>query len=300
VSTTYTRTTVGILGSSIDALSWDDALDQINDWAQRRESRYVCACNVHSLVTASLDPAFREIITSADMAIPDGMPVAWSLRKLGFPQQQRINGPDLMWRLCENAAASGQELFFYGSSSRTLTQLHGKLSALMPTLKIAGMNSPPYRPPTEAEDRAIIERINASRAAVVFISLGCPKQERWMAQHRGKIDAVMIGVGAAFEYHAGSLKRAPAWMQERGLEWLYRLMKEPTRLWHRYLITNTIFLFRICRQLLQHRKRTISVQATGVPTSLTSSAAAGPFTSSAGGHQSDGFGAAREPEEQSR
>ncbi len=284
-----------VLGSYIDALSWDDALERINAWARRRESRYVCACNVHSLVTGSLEPAFREIINSADMALPDGMPVAWSLRKLGFPQQQRINGPDLMWRLCESAAASGRGLFFYGGSPRTLAQLKRKLSAFMPALKIAGMNSPPYRPQSEAEDREIVELINASGADIVFIGLGCPKQERWMAQHRGKIRAVMIGVGAAFDYHADTLKRAPAWMQQGGLEWLYRLMQEPKRLWHRYLIGNTTFTLRIVRQLMEHRKRTSSAPPAeaGAPSADTLS----PNSTDDG---SNGFAGASELKEHSR
>jgi N-acetylglucosaminyldiphosphoundecaprenol N-acetyl-beta-D-mannosaminyltransferase len=301
VFTPCTRTTAGVLGSFIDALTWDDALERIGAWARQRESRYVCACSVHSLVTASIDPAFQKIINSADMAIPDGMPVAWSLRKLGFPNQRRISGPDLMWRLCEGATASGQKVFFYGSSPRTLAQLRGKLIALLPGLKIVGMNSPPYHPHSQTEDRAIIELINSSEAAIVFVGLGCPKQERWMAQQRGEIRAVMIGVGAAFDYHAATLKRAPPWMQQRGLEWLYRLMKEPRRLWRRYLFCNTVFLFRIAQQLMEHRTRAISAVQTHAAAPLKPSAAAPSlFSSSADGCQSDDLSAAREPEEHSR
>lgn len=262
------RITVAILGSLIDAVRWDDAVDRITRWAARRESRYVCACSVHSLVTASRDPAFREIINSADMAVPDGMPVAWLLRKAGFPQQQRVNGPDLMWRLCESAAATGQALFFYGGSSRALVQLQTRLNSLMPALKIAGMNSPPYAPQSEGEDRTITALINASGAAIVFVALGCPKQEQWIAQHRGKIHAVMIGVGAALDYHAGTLKRAPRWMQESGLEWLYRLMKEPRRLWRRYLTVNAMFLLRIAQELLKEHRHAVAVASARAPVRL--------------------------------
>jgi N-acetylglucosaminyldiphosphoundecaprenol N-acetyl-beta-D-mannosaminyltransferase len=250
-----TRTTVGVLGSAIDALSWQDALDRIAVWAERSESRYVCACNAHSLVTASQDPGFREVINAADMAVPDGMPIAWSLSRLGFPAQERISGPDLMLRLCEHAAALGLPVFLFGSSPATLQRLRANLLATMPDLCIAGTHSPPFRPQSAAEDEEMIELINASGAAIVFIGLGCPKQERWMAQHRGKVRAVMVGVGAAFDFHAGIVQRAPAWMQSRGLEWLYRLLKEPRRLWRRYLTTNTLFVLRIARQFLMEHVR---------------------------------------------
>jgi len=259
-----TRTTVGVLGSAIDALSWQDALERITLWAAACESRYVCACNAHSLVTASLDPAFREIINGADMAVPDGMPIAWSLCKMGFPLQERINGPDLMLRVCEGAAGRDLSVFFYGSSPRTLAKLQANLRASLPELKIVGTHSPPYRPQSEAEDAAAVELINGSGAAIVFISLGCPKQERWMAQHRGKVHAVMVGVGAAFDYHAGTLRRAPTWMQDSGLEWLYRLMKEPRRLWRRYLTTNTIFLLSIARQFLREHRHAIGMGSTRI------------------------------------
>jgi N-acetylglucosaminyldiphosphoundecaprenol N-acetyl-beta-D-mannosaminyltransferase len=250
-----TRVKVRVLDSYVDALSWDEAVQRINRWARPSESRYVCACNVHSVVNASLDPAFRSVINGADMAIPDGMPIAWSLRKLGFAAQQRIDGPNLMWRLCERAAATGQRVFFYGSSPYVLARLNATLNALLPALQIAGMHAPPYRPQMTQEDEATIELINASGAALVFVGLGCPKQEIWMAQHRGKICGVMIGVGAGFDYHAGTLERAPCWMQDGGLEWLFRLSREPRRLWRRYLGTNSIFLLLIAKQLFKTRKR---------------------------------------------
>jgi len=237
-----TRTTVGVLGSAIDALSWQDALDRIAVWAERSESRYVCACNAHSLVTASQDPGFREVINAADMAVPDGMPIAWSLAHLGFPAQERISGPDLMLRLCEHAAALGLPVFLFGSSPSTLQRLTENLLATLPDLRIAGSHSPPFRQQSAAEDEEMIELINASGAAIVFIGLGCPKQEIWMAEHRGKANAVMLGVGAAFDFHAGLKPQAPAWMQRIGLEWLFRLLTEPRRLWKRYLYHNPRFL----------------------------------------------------------
>jgi len=201
-----------------------------------------------------LDGEFKSAINAADMALPDGMPVAWSLRRFGFSAQERIDGPELMWRLCENAAAHGQKVFFYGSSARILARLDARLTSLIPTLQIAGMHAPPYRPLTKAEDEAVIQLINASGAELVFVGLGCPKQEIWMAEHQGKIRGVMIGVGAGFDYHAGTLSRAPYWMQRSGLEWLYRLLKEPKRLWRRYLITNSIFVYLMARRLYRPHK----------------------------------------------
>ena len=244
------RETRRVLGTSIDALDWSEAIDQIRDWAAWGQSRYVCICNVHSVVTARHDPAFAAVLENADLATPDGAPIAWMLRRLGAPRQQRINGPDLMWRYCEQAAVSGESIYLYGGSETTLQALRERLLGAFPGLRIAGHYSPPYRPLTEEEDAAVVERINASGASTVWVSLGCPKQEQWMAAHRGRIHAVMIGVGAAFDYHAGTLRRAPLWMQQRGLEWLYRLCTEPRRLWRRYVFTNTRFLLGAARQLL--------------------------------------------------
>jgi N-acetylglucosaminyldiphosphoundecaprenol N-acetyl-beta-D-mannosaminyltransferase len=248
------RSGASILGSHIDALSWEDAINTICGWALNRESRYVTLCNVHSVVTALLEDNHRSDLNAADMATSDGMPVTWSLRKLGFAKQQRINGPDLMWNYCEKAERTGQKIFFYGSTNTVLALLEDKLKAAFPELQIAGMYSPPFRELTETEDKEVIERLNASGANVIFIGLGCPRQESWMFQHRGKINAVMIGVGAAFNYHAGTIKRAPLWMQNAGLEWLHRLASDPRRLWKRYLVTNSIFIVAMTAQLLGLKK----------------------------------------------
>lgn len=242
-----------IIGTRIDAVTWTEALDRISEWARNRESRYVCICNVHSVVTASLDERFAATLNHADMATPDGAPIAWALRRIGFTKQQRINGPDLMLKYCELAARTGEKVFLYGGQQSTLDILTSKLSAQFPGLQIAGAYSPPFRPLTEEEDAAIVERINQSGAGTVWVSLGCPKQETWMEAHKSKIHAVMIGVGAAFDYHAGTIHRAPRWMQRFGLEWLHRLSAEPRRLWKRYLITNSIFITRIPKSIIEHR-----------------------------------------------
>jgi N-acetylglucosaminyldiphosphoundecaprenol N-acetyl-beta-D-mannosaminyltransferase len=242
-----------VIGAPIDVLDWSTALSRLQDWASRRESRYVCICNAHSVVTTSQDPAFGKAVNEADMATPDGAPVAWMLRKLGHAGQARINGPDLMWRYCGLAAERGDSVFLYGGAPETLEILQRKLLTAFPGLRIAGAVSPPFRALSAEEDATAVAEINASGAGTVWVSLGCPKQELWMAAHRGRVQAVMVGVGAAFDYHAGTISRAPQWMQDRGLEWLHRLCSEPRRLWRRYLVTNTLFVSGALRQLLAKR-----------------------------------------------
>lgn len=239
-----------VLSAPIDVITWDGALSQLGTWASNHESRYVCICNVHSVVTASQDAEFGRVVREADMATPDGAPVAWMLRRLGHAAQRRINGPDLMWMYCAQAQARDESVFFYGSTEETLATLKAKLLAAFPGLKIAGAISPPFRKLMPEEDDAIVAQINASGAGTVWVSLGCPKQELWMAAHRGRINAVMVGVGAAFDYHTGTIKRAPKWMQDNGLEWFYRLVSEPRRLWKRYLVTNTLFVIGAVGQLM--------------------------------------------------
>jgi N-acetylglucosaminyldiphosphoundecaprenol N-acetyl-beta-D-mannosaminyltransferase len=242
-----------ILGIRINALSWDDAIDRIAAWGNARESRYICICNVHSIVTATRDPEFKMIVNNADMATPDGAPVAWALRRFGYVDQERINGPDLMWCYLHKAERSGQVVYFYGSTESTLEKLLKIVSTQFPRLRVGGACSPPFHSLSKQEDEAEVTAINRSGAHVVFVGLGCPKQERWMAAHCGRIRAVMVGVGAAFDYHSGVLKRAPLSWQRYGLEWLYRLCLEPRRLFKRYLVTNTLFILGISRQLLRNR-----------------------------------------------
>ena len=250
----FSRAGYSVIGVFIDALSWSQTLMKISSWSAARESRYVCLCNVHSVVTANTDPTYKSVVSLADLAMPDGMPVAWMLRRFGFSGQQRINGPDLMWRYCAQAEKRGEKIFFYGGSESTLVLLEKKLRATFPKLQLAGFYSPPFRDAAQAEEDEVVARINQSGAGVVFVGLGCPKQEFWMAEHRGRINAVMLGVGAAFDYHAGMIKRAPLWMQKTGLEWLHRLASEPQRLWKRYLVTNTLFILKSARQLMSGDK----------------------------------------------
>lgn len=247
------RQTIPVLGAHIDAISWDDAIRTVVDWAAARASRYICICNVHSVVTTTQDADYQRVVNDADMATPDGAPIAWALRRLGQPGQQRINGPDLMWRYLAEAERLGQKVYFYGSSDDTLAKLQAAMLRQFPRLLLAGLYSPPFRALSPEEDAAEVQAINDSGAGVVFVGLGCPKQEKWMAAHRGRVNAVMIGVGAAFDYHAGTISRAPLWMQHNGLEWLHRLCAEPRRLWRRYLETNSLFILGMFRQLLLKR-----------------------------------------------
>jgi N-acetylglucosaminyldiphosphoundecaprenol N-acetyl-beta-D-mannosaminyltransferase len=168
--------------------------------------------------------------------------VAWRLRAMGYPAQQRISGPDLMWRCCGRAAAEGVPVFLYGGTAQVLRRLSARLAREFPRMKVAGCYAPPFRELTPDEDDMVVRAINESGAGIVLVALGCPRQEAWIAGHRGRINAVMIGVGAAFNFYAGTMVRAPRWMRETGLEWLHRLATEPRRLWRRYLVTNTLFL----------------------------------------------------------
>jgi N-acetylglucosaminyldiphosphoundecaprenol N-acetyl-beta-D-mannosaminyltransferase len=239
-----------ILGAKIDAISWDEALKRVIAWAEKRDSRYVCICNAHSVVTTTTDPEFKLVINGADMSTPDGAPIAWALRYFGFKDQERINGPDLMWQYLRQAEQLGQGVYFYGSTDDTLKKLRRVLVTHFPNLRICGSYSPPFYAPTSREDESEVDAINSSGANVVFVGLGCPKQEKWMAAHCGRVHALMIGVGAAFDYHAGTVKRAPLWFQKNGLEWFHRLCSEPRRLFKRYMVTNTLFIVGISKQIL--------------------------------------------------
>lgn len=239
-----------VFGALIDCLDWAVAVERIRLWATERESRYVCLCNAHSVVTAAQDGDFRRVLNEADMATPDGAPVAWLLRRTGWPEQERINGPDLMWKYLEIAEKCGQAVFFYGSTDVTLNRLRAAVVARYPSLVVSGLYSPPFRALSPQESDEQVRMLNDSGARVVFVGLGCPKQEKWMAAHRGRVHAVMVGVGAAFDYRAGTIKRAPSWMQHNGLEWLHRLASEPRRLGGRYVVTNSIFIVRATAQIV--------------------------------------------------
>ncbi|WP_223912179.1 WecB/TagA/CpsF family glycosyltransferase [Rhodoferax lithotrophicus] len=231
-----------VLNTAIDLMDWDTAVHRLVTKGQARQSAVVCICNVHMTVTANRHPALAHVLKHADMVTPDGAPVAWVLRRAGYRDQQRINGPDLMWRYLAQAERLGQIVSFYGGTEATMDRLLAAMLHTFPMLKLGCMVIPPFRTLTVDEDLDYANRINRSGTNVLFVGLGCPKQEVWMGEHRGIVHAAMVGVGAAFDYHAGTIKRAPLWMQNSGLEWLHRLFAEPRRLWRRYLVTNTLFI----------------------------------------------------------
>lgn len=241
---------VRILGVRVDPTSYESATAQVEAWAQKNETHYICVANVHMIMEAYDSREFREIVNAADLVTPDGMPLVWTLRKLGHPEQERVYGPELTLHLLDMAAVKKIPVGFYGTSERTLLHLVDVVKEKYPTLDVRFFYSPPFRELTPNEDQDIVDKINTSRCSILFVGLGCPKQERWMAARQGKIHCVMIGVGVAFDFFAGTKRQAPAWIQGYGLEWLFRFIQEPGRLWRRYLYHNPRFVVLILRQIL--------------------------------------------------
>ena len=242
---------IEIFDVGVHVTDFETALDTVSDWSAQGASRKVVFCNVHSLMSARNDAGFLEVLNGADLVLPDGAPVAFLMRRLGFRRQARISGPDFMWRYLAKARDHGESLFLFGGTETTLRALSARLQEHFPGLRIAGTCSPPFRPPTLEETRAHIRMIEDSGARTVWVSLGCPKQERWMMEEGRDIQAILLGVGAAFNYHAGLLPRAPVWMQSLGFEWAYRLFQQPGTLWRRYLSTNSQFLYLLFRAFIR-------------------------------------------------
>lgn len=231
-----------ILGVFVNKTSYMEAKNNILSWSQAVESRYVCAANVHMVMEAWDSPSFRDVVNNADTVTPDGMPLVWMLRLKGEKEQERVYGPTLMLHVLEAAERENISVGFYGSDAQTLEKLVERMQAQYPRLTVGFSYSPPFRALTPAEDEQLIQQIQESDVRILFVALGCPRQEIWMAAHRGKIPAVMLGVGAAFDFHAGTVKQAPTWMQRLGLEWFFRFTQEPARLWKRYLYHNPRFV----------------------------------------------------------
>jgi N-acetylglucosaminyldiphosphoundecaprenol N-acetyl-beta-D-mannosaminyltransferase len=221
-------------------------------WANTAESRCVCAANVHMLMEAHDSPQYKQIINSADLVTPDGMPLVWMLRLKGHPVQQRVYGPTLMLHVLEAAAHENVSVGFYGSSPEVLQSLLTRMQARFPNLKVAYSCSPSFQEISQEEDVEIINSINASSARILFVGLGCPKQEKWMAENTGKINTVLLGIGGALPVFAGIQKRAPEWMQNMALEWLYRLAQQPRRLFMRYLTTNPYFIMLFAKEWIKN------------------------------------------------
>lgn len=239
-----------VLGFPLDFFDYVGANGWIMEFASHSESRYICFANVHMLMEAQDSEMFMEIVRNADLVLPDGMPLVWMMRLKGAKHQQRVYGPTLMLHVLETAARENIPVGFYGGKPEVLALLINRMRTRYEGLKVAYSYSPPFRELSREEDDEIIKTINQTGTRILFVGLGCPKQEIWMAEHRGKVNAVMLGVGAAFDFHAGVKSQAPAWMQSLGLEWLFRLLTEPRRLWRRYFYHNSRFIFLAVADLL--------------------------------------------------
>lgn len=234
--------TCDIMGVNIVVTDMDKTMTLLESQLEQWRGKYICVANVHTTVTAHEDAEYRYIQNHAVMALPDGGPLSQFSRRQGYAAAQRVTGPDLMKQVLAVSAEKGWRHYFYGSTPETLQLLRKKVEERYPGVVISGMMSPPFREMTPQEDAQAVAEINATKPDFVWVGLGAPKQERWMAAHEDRVQALMIGVGAAFDYEAGNIKRAPMWMQKHNLEWLYRLMQDPKRLFHRYLKTNVKYL----------------------------------------------------------
>jgi N-acetylglucosaminyldiphosphoundecaprenol N-acetyl-beta-D-mannosaminyltransferase len=240
---------VDVLGVGVSAIDMEQALVAIQGWIARGERQYVCVTGVHGVMESQRDPELRRIHNAAGLVTPDGMPLVWLARRAGFPHVDRVYGPDLMLACCDRSVRLGYRHFFYGGGPGVPERLADRLATRFPGLRGGGTYSPPFRSGGGAESDDVIQRINASGADIVWVGLSTPKQEQWMHVHRGRLAApVLVGVGAAFDFHAGVKRQAPRWMQRSGLEWLFRLGQEPRRLWRRYSYNNVRFIAGVLRQ----------------------------------------------------
>jgi N-acetylglucosaminyldiphosphoundecaprenol N-acetyl-beta-D-mannosaminyltransferase len=246
-----------LLGIPIAMTDYDQAMDVMDGMIQRRERGWVCAVAVHAVTVAQSDPVMMDALTNSSLTVPDGMPIVWAANFLGEDLPNRVYGPELMSRYSDRCAARGHRIWLYGGRDQgSLVQLALSMRRDHPGIQIVGGYSPPFREPTEEEDEALAEQINASKPDVLWVGIGVPKQEKWMARMRERVEVpVMCAVGAAFDFHAGRISQAPRWMQERGLEWTYRIAQEPRRLLPRYLYYNPRFLAAFTRQLVRERRQ---------------------------------------------
>jgi len=243
------RETFRVLGVRLAALQIPDVIERMEAWIARRDgSRFIAVTNVHVVMEARHKPSFRKVLESADLCVPDGMPLVWVGRLRGHPLERRVYGPDLLLDFCRETHEEGYRHFFYGGAPGVPEALAEKLKERFPRLNVVGVCSPPFRPLTAEEDARQIEMIHQAAPDVLWVGLGCPKQEHWMYEHRDRLRVpVLVGVGQAFDIHSGRSRQAPAWIREHGLEWLYRLLAEPRRLWRRYLLYNSEFI--VCESL---------------------------------------------------
>lgn len=249
------RQRLKILDIWIDVIDMEQAIARIGRWIAQCRKAYICIAPVSTVMSAVDDDNYRKVVNQADLVTPDGMPLVWIARARGRRAIRRVCGPDLMRKICTDPCLAHWRHFFYGATPETLERLQDQLKAGNPDIKICGAVSPPFRKEAQKEAANVIEQINAARPDIVWVGLGSPKQDLWMALNRDALEApVLIGIGAAFDFLAGIKSRAPRWMQRAGLEWLFRLGCEPRRLWRRYVIGNTRFCFELVKNLCGLRR----------------------------------------------
>jgi N-acetylglucosaminyldiphosphoundecaprenol N-acetyl-beta-D-mannosaminyltransferase len=242
---------VNVLGVLVDATNLTEGTARVRRWIAEKERTYVCVTGVHGIMESQRQPDLLAVHNSAGMVTPDGMPLVYISRAAGYRACDRVYGPDFMLQICRESVASGYRHFFFGTTPSTLSRLTDRLCRRLPGLQIAGTYAPPFRPLTESERDEAVARINEASPDIIWVGLSTPKQERWMAEYRRYLEApVLIGVGAAFDFHAGTVRQAPRWMQPLCLEWLFRLLVEPKRLWRRYLLNNPQFIVLLAMQRL--------------------------------------------------
>jgi N-acetylglucosaminyldiphosphoundecaprenol N-acetyl-beta-D-mannosaminyltransferase len=248
---------VDVLGVPLAITDYERTMDWMDATIVDGGKGYVCVAATHTVMACQEDPELREAVVRSDLTVPDGQPLVWAMNALGHNLTSRVYGPDLMARSCERAARTGTKMFLYGGRNQgALVQLALNLRRRYPGVQIVGGYAPPFRALSPEEQDAIVTEINGSKADVVWVGIGVPKQEKWMAAMRPRLDApVLVGVGAAFDFHAGLVPQAPSWMQAAGMEWAYRLSREPRRLWRRYLRYNPRFVSGFARQWVTSRSR---------------------------------------------
>jgi len=246
---------VSIIGTPVSLISLDRLLGIFDEWIAKSQDRYVVFRDVHGLIAARNNPQLDRAHKGADIVAPDGMPLVWTLRAGGASAVSRLCGPDVLPAVCEYGLSRGWRHYFYGGAPGVVEILSSELVKKYPGLQIAGTQCPPFRPLSPEENEIACSKIRAAQPNFVWVGLGTPKQEVWMSEHRGQCGgAVMLGVGAAFDFHANLIRRAPTWMQRAGLEWTYRLVSEPKRLWKRYLVMAPIFIVLAIRELIHKRR----------------------------------------------
>ena len=242
-----------VLNMRVDNASYKSTTERILELASENIGAYICVANVHMCMEAYDSLAFQKIVNEADMVVPDGRPLVWALKASGAEGVSQVRGSDLLLKMCKDAEEKNISVGFYGGSNESLADFLKFITKRFMTLKIPFYSSPPFRELTEKEDADYIDKINASGVTILFVGIGCPKQEKWMAAHKKSLSCVMIGVGAAFDFFSGRKKHAPRWMQQVGLEWFFRLCSEPVRLWKRYLKQNPRFIWYFLRQWIDVR-----------------------------------------------